>query len=165
MAFLEKFDKFNRMFSGCLQWVGFAGLLVMVFITCIDVIGAKIFRAPVFGSIDIAMVSQVVAISFAGASALILGRHIQVEFFMVLLPKRIQAVIDSIIHLLGLALFILIVWRLCLHGYTFQTGAEETATARIPLYPFAYGVALAGVPVCLIFIQRFLEAIVGIVKR
>jgi len=165
MAFLEKFDKFNRMFSSWFQWVGFAGLLVMVFITCIDVVGAKLFRAPVFGSIDIAMVSQLVAISFAAASALILGRHVQVEFFMVLLPKRVQAVIDSIIHLLGLALFILIIWRLCVHGYTFQTSGEETSTARIPLHPFAYGIALASAPVCLVFIQRFFEAIVGIVKK
>lgn len=165
MAFLEKFDRFNRMFSRWFQWVGFAGLLVMVFITCADVIGAKLFLTPVFGSIDIAMVSQLVAISFAAASALILGRHVQVEFFMVLLPERIQAVIDSIIHLLGLALFILIIWRLCVHGYIFQSGGEETSTARIPLHPFAYGIAFASVPVCLVFIQRFLDAIVRIVKK
>ena len=165
MAFLEKFDKFNRMISSWLQWVGFAGLLVIVFITCIDVVGSKLFRMPVFGSIDIAMLAQLVAISFAAAYALIIGRHVKVEFFMVLLPKRVQAVIDSIIHLLGLFLFILIVWRLCVHGYSYQMGNEETSTARIPLYPFAYGAALASIPVCLILIQRFLDAIVRIAKK
>ncbi len=165
MPGLEKFEKFNRRLSSWFEWIGLAGLLVMMFITCIDVIGAKLFLRPVLGAIDIVMLAQLVAISFAVASGLILGRHVQVEFFVILLPKRVQAVIECIIHLLGLSLFILIIWRLCIYGYSLQTGEEVSATARIPLYPFAYGIALASIPVCLVFLQRFLNAIVRVVKR
>ena len=165
MTALDKFEKFNRSLSGWFEWIGLAGLLVVMFITCIDVIGAKVFLRPVFGAIDIVMLSQLVAISFAAASVLILGRHVQVEFFVTMLPRRAQAVIDSIIHLLGLGLFILIIWRLCIHGYYLQTGEEVSATARIPLYPFAYGIALASIPVCLVFLNKFLNAIVRMVKR
>ena len=165
MTALEKFEKSNRRISGWFEWIGLIGLLVMMFITCIDVIGAKLFLRPVLGAIDIVQLAQLVAISFAVASALILGRHVQVEFFVILLPKRVQAVIDSIIHLLGLSLFILITWRLCVHAYSLQTGDEVSATALIPLSPFAYGIALASIPVCLVFLQRFLNAIVRVVKR
>ncbi|TFH48604.1 MAG: TRAP transporter small permease, partial [Methanothrix sp.] len=111
------------------------------------------------------MLSQVVAISFAAASALILGRHVRVEFFVVMLPGRVQALIDIIIHLLGLTLFIVIIWRLCVYGYLLQTGGEESATARIPLSPFAYSIALASIPVCLVFLLGFLNAIVRMAKR
>ncbi len=165
MTILQKFEKNNSRLSGWFEWIGFAGLLVMVFITCIDVIGAKLFLKPILGAIDIVMLAQLVALSFAAASALILGRHVQVEFFVILLPRRARAVIESIIHLLGLGLFILIVWRLYVYGYDLQTGKEVSATARIPLFPFAYGVALASVPVCLVFIQQFFIAIVKVVKR
>jgi len=165
MPGLEKFEKFNRRLSSWFEWIGLAGLLVMMLITCIDVIGARLLLRPVLGAIDIVQLAQLVAISFAVASALILGRHVQVEFFVILLPKRVQAVIDSIIHLLGLSLFILITWRLCVHGYSLQTGEEVSATALIPLSPFAYGIALASIPVCLVFLQRFLNAIVRAVKR
>ena len=165
MVFLSKLDKFNRLISGWFEWVALAGFLMMMFITCVDVIGAKLFRTPILGAIDIVMLSQVVAISFTTASALILGRHVCVEFFMVMLPKRAEAIIDSIICLLGLALFILIVWRLFVYGYSFQIGGEESATARIPLYPFAYGVALSGIPVCLVFLSRFFKAIERMVKK
>jgi len=165
MPGLEKFEKFTRRLSSWFEWIGLAGLLVMMFITCIDVIGAKLFLRPVLGAIDIVMLAQLVAISFAVASGLILGRHVQVEFFVILLPKRVQAVIECIIHLLGLSLFILIIWRLCIYGYSLQTGEEVSATARIPLYPFAYGIALASIPVCLVFLQRFLNAIVRVVKK
>lgn len=165
MTALEKFEKSNRRISGWLEWIGLIGLLVMMFITCIDVIGAKLFLRPVLGAIDIVMLAQLVAISFAVASTLILDRHVQVEFFVILLPERVQAVIDSIIHLLGLSLFILITWRLCVHGYSLQTGNEVSPTALIPLSLFAYGIALASIPVCLVFLQRFFNAIVRVVKR
>jgi TRAP-type C4-dicarboxylate transport system permease small subunit len=165
LTVLDKFEKFNRSLSGWFEWIGLVGLLVVMFITCIDIIGAKLFLRPVFGAIDIVVLSQLVAISFAAAFALILGRHVKVEFFVTRLPRRAQAVIDSIIHLLGLGFFILIVWRLCVHGYSLQTGKEVSATARIPLYLFAYGIALASIPVCLVFLHQFLDAIVRALKR
>jgi TRAP-type C4-dicarboxylate transport system permease small subunit len=137
----------------------------MMLLTCIDVIGAKLFLRPVFGAIDIVMLAQIVAISFAVPSSLILGRHVQVEFFVRILPERLRAVIECVIHLLGLGLFILIIWRLCVLGYSFQIGGEGSATARIPLYPFAYGIALASIPVCLVLLFQFLSSIVRVAKR
>jgi len=94
---LERFEKFNRLLSSWFEWIGLAGLLVVMFITCIDIIGAKIFLHPVFGALDIVMLAQLVAISFAAAFALILGRHVRVEFFVTRLPRCAQAVIDSIV--------------------------------------------------------------------
>jgi TRAP-type C4-dicarboxylate transport system permease small subunit len=165
MTVLEKFEKFNRLLSGWFEWIGLAGLLVVMFITCIDVIGAKVFLKPVFGAIDIVMLSQLVAISFAASFALILGRHVRVEFFITRLRGRAQAVVECVISLLGLVLFILIIWRLSVYGYSLKEGSEVSPTALIPLYPFAYGAALASIPVCLVFLSRFLNALSGMVKR
>ena len=165
MTFLDKFEKFNRLVSSWFEWVGLVGLLVMMFITCIDVIGAKLFLRPVFGAIDIVMLSQVVAISFAAAMTLILGRHVQVEFLITRLPRRVQAVTDIIVFFLGLFFFVLVVWRLCVHGYHFQTGGEVTATAGIPLHLFADGIARASIPVCLVLLLGFLKSIGRIVQR
>lgn len=162
---LERLEKFNRLLSGGFQWIGIVGLLVMMLITCIDVIGSKLFLRPVLGAIDIVMLSQLVAVSFAAAYALILDRHVHVDFFVVILPKRLQALIASLMHLLGLTLFVLVVWRLCLYGYLLQTGSEVSPTARIPLYLFAYGISLASVPVCLIFFLQFLNSITRVLKK
>jgi TRAP-type C4-dicarboxylate transport system permease small subunit len=162
---LRKLEEFNRSLSGRLEWIGLAGLLIMMVITCIDVIGAKVFLKPVFGAIDIVMLGQIVAISFGAAFSLLLGRHVQVEFFVPLLPRRVQAVTDSIVSLLGLILFALIIWRLCAYGYSLQTGGEVSATARIPMAPFAYGIAVASVPVCMVFFLEFLNSLIRIVKK
>ena len=162
---LDKFEKFNRRFSGWFEWVGAAGLLLVMLVTCIDVIGAKLFLWPLRGTIDMVMLFQLVAVAFACAVTLIIGRHVRVEFFVTRLPRRAQAVINSLVSLLGLGLFILIVWRLSVLGYYFQTGGETTPTAYIPLYPFAYGVALASIPVCLVLLHELLSSLARVVKR
>jgi len=165
MRMLEKFDRFNRKVSGWAEWIGFGALFLMVALTSVDVIGAKLFRTPVFGALDIMMLAQLIAISFAGAMALILGRHVQVEFFMILLPKRVQVLVDILINFLCLVFFIIIVWRLFVHGYDLQIGKEETMTAGIPLHPFTYASALAIIPFCLVFLQRVFSSILSVVKH
>ena len=156
---LDRFERFNSRLSNWLEWVGLVAILLMVLITCADVVGAKIFLRPVFGAIDIVMLAQLAAISFAASATLIVGKHIEVEFFVVLFPKRLQAVVAAFTHLLGLALFAAIIWRLILYGYTLQINGEVSSTARIPLHFFAFGVALACVPVCLILVHKFLKSI------
>ena len=165
MNFLEKFESFNRRVSDWFERVGVCGLLLMMAITCADVIGAKVFKQPVYGALDIVMFAQLVAISYATAFALILGRHVAVEFFVILLPARLQAIVDSVISFLGLTLFALIVWRLAAYGYSLQIGGEVSATLRMPLYPFAYCIALASIPVVLVFLVDMLKAIVRIFGR
>ena len=165
MTTLAKFERFNRLIGGLMEWVGIFAYLSIMVITCVDVVGAKLFRIPVFGAIDIVMLAQLLAICFAASITLINGRHIQVEFFTLLLPKRIQAIIDCIVHLIGFTLFLLIVWRLFIFGYSFQEGGEETATAYIPLFPFVYCAAAACIPVCLIFLHHFFGSVIKVVKN
>jgi len=162
---LEKFEKFNHTLSNWAAWIGFVAIFLMVVLTCVDVIGAKVFRQPVFGALDMMTLGQLIAVSFAAAMALIQGRMVQVEFFVPLLPKRVQAIVDSVVQLLCLGLFILIAWRLFTHGYHLQSGGEVTATAHIPVSPFTYASALAMVPVCLVILQQFLHAIRRVIKN
>jgi TRAP-type C4-dicarboxylate transport system permease small subunit len=161
----SKFERLNRKICGWIEWIGFGALFLMVILTCVDVIGAKFFRTPVFGALDIMMLAQLIAVSFAGAMAMILGWHVQVEFFMILFPKRIQAAVDCFVALLCLVLFVCIVWRLFAHGYDLKIGGEETATARIPVFPFAYASAAAMIPFCLIFIQKLIDYFLKVVKN
>ena len=165
MPALKKFEKFNQNISSAIEWVGLIGFLVMMLITTVDVIGAKVFLHPVFGALDSVMQAQLIAMSFAAATTLVAGRHVAVEFFVPLLPKPAQKVVDVFVNVLGLALFVILVWRLTEHAYSLQIENEVTPTARIPLYPFAYGAAVACIPVCLVYLHYLLESILRLVKR
>ena len=161
---LDKLEKFNRRFSEWFEWIGAAGLLLIMLITSVDVVGAKVFSWRLFGALDVVMLSQTIAIGFAAAVTLIIGRHVRVEFFVSRLPERTRAVVDSIIFLLGLGLFITIIWRLSVLGLSFQNSGEYSATAHIPIYPFVYAIAAANIPVCLVLFHGLLKSIARVVK-
>jgi TRAP-type C4-dicarboxylate transport system permease small subunit len=156
---LGKFEKFNRRLCGGFEWLGIAAMLLMMVITCIDVVGAKVFRSPILGALDIVQLSQIMAIAFALSMAQVLRRHVQVESFFRLLPGRAQAVINIIVSLIVFVFFIVIIWQLCVLGYSFQTSGEYSPTAYIPLYPFAYVIALACIPFCLVLLVEFVNSL------
>jgi TRAP-type C4-dicarboxylate transport system permease small subunit len=162
---IDKLEKLNETLIHKIEWIGFAALIMMMVITCLDVIGAKVFLNPIHGALDSVEIAQLVAISFAAGAALIHGRHIEVEFFVVLLPKRVQAGIAFFIQLLGVALFAAIVWRLAQHAYYFQAGGEVSPTARIPLFPFTYGAALACIPVFIVLLLEAIKSFFRVVRR
>jgi len=162
---LDKLEKFNRLLSGGFEWIAFAGLLVMMLVTCVSVVGSKLFLWPVPGNVDIVTLAQIVAITFAAAFTQIIGRHVRVEFFVSRLPKRAQAVLNSFVSLFLIALFVVIIWRSCLLGQSFQATGQVSLSARIPLHPFAYGIALASIPICLVFLREFLSSLAQVVKR
>ncbi len=161
----EKFENFNHKVSNWFEWVGLTGILLMMVITCIDVVGAKVFQWRLFGAIDIVMLSQIVAISFATSMSLILGRHIKVEFFIMRIPIFIQGIINCIVFILELCLFGLIIWRLFELGYSFQTSGEMSQTADIPYFPFAYGIAIASVPIVFILLSNFFKSFGRIIRK
>ena len=165
MSTLERFENLNQKISQFFELIGLAGMVFIVFITTLDVIGAKLFTRPVFGALDSVMISQVVAISFAAAITLIIGRHVEVEFLVTLFPKRIQLIIDLMVKILCLILFLIIVWRMTLFGHHIQVRNEVTPTARIPLYPFAYSVAIGCIPVCLVYISIIINSFLRLFKR
>ncbi len=165
MRFLQKFGRFNEKISLAMEWIAIAAILMMMAITTIDVIGSKMFLKPVFGALDVMAIAQLIAMSFAVSMALILGRHVQVEFFVMLLPDRAAAFIDCIVNLLGFILFILIVWRLSIFAYDLKIDGEVSSTARIQLYPYMFAAAFACIPVCLIYIHMFIDSIMKVIKK
>lgn len=159
---LDKFARFNETIGRWTTSAGLAAVVFMIVLTGADVVGTKSMRLPVPGALDMMALAQLVAITLAAGMTLVERRHVSVEFFVQLLPKRLQLLIECAVELLSLALFLLLVWRLFQLGYFQQTGNETTPTIRIPLAPFAYLAALALVPVCLVLVQRFLALLVGL---
>ena len=154
--FLERFERFNQSLSLTAEAVALAAVVFMILLTCLDVLGAKLFLRPVPGALDMMMMAQLIGVTFAAAATLVRGRHVAVEFFVLLLPKRAQGILALLVEIALLALFLLITWRLFAEALELQTSHEVTPTAAIPVAPFAYAAGLAMIPVCLVLLQRVL---------
>jgi TRAP-type C4-dicarboxylate transport system permease small subunit len=162
---LNQIDKFTRLFSRHLEWVGVIGIILMFLANFIDVIGAKFFLWPVPGATEVISFSQILAIAPAIAITLLLNRHIRVEFIIMRLPKRIRGAINSFSSFLSLVIFVLILWQSLLYGQSLQRAGEIGSTSHIPFYPFAYFIAFCSIPVCLAFLVEVLKSVSEVVKN
>ena len=136
----------------------------MTAITCADVI-LRLFRMPIPGTYEIVSFMGAVAVSFAVAHTSVEKGHVAVSLVVQLLPERAQAVIESILAVLGIILFALLAWQSVLYGLDCQSSGEVSLTLQLPFYPIIYGVAFAAVVVCLVLLVDFLNAITSARRR
>lgn len=162
---LNQMDKFTRLSSRYLEWIGVIGILLMFLVNFIDVVGAKLFLWPFPGATEVISFSQIVAIAPAIAFTLLLNRHIRVDFIVMRFPKRIRATISSFSSFLGLVIFVLILWQSYLYGQSLQKAGEIGSTSHIPFYPFAYFIAFCSIPVCLAFLVEILKSLAEVAKN
>jgi TRAP-type C4-dicarboxylate transport system permease small subunit len=139
------------------EWIGVGGVLIMVVVTCADVLGAKLLTTPVPGSTEIISLVQVAAIVFAMAATQRHKGHISVEMFVTKMTTRVRSFIKAVTSLLGLILFALLIFEGFRLGNRYLEAGEVTATVQIPYYPFAYAFSLALVPVAVMLLVDFIE--------
>ncbi len=156
---MQHVRQWARRLSTWCEWIGVAGVIVMVAVTCADVLGAKLFLMPVPGSTEIVSLAQVATIVFAVAATQRHKGHISVEMFYMKMSPRIQALTSALTSCLGLILFFILVYQGIQLGNGFLEAKEVTATVQIPFYPFAYGFSLAMVPVTLMLFIDLIDAL------
>jgi len=161
---LDRLEKLVNISSRWLNWVAGAGMVAMLALIVADVIGIKVFKWPIPGGIEIVGFLGVIITAFAVAYTQVMRGHIQVEFLVMRLPKRLNDGISAFVFLLGLALFVLLAWRSAQYGYALQRTGEVSMTQGIPFYLLVYAITLACVPVCLSLLAGFLRSVTKAVK-
>lgn len=144
------------------EWVGVVGVVVMVAVTCLDVIGAKLFLMPVPGAIEIVSLAQVTTMVFTIAATQRHRGHISVEMFVSSMRSKGRALARVFTACLGLVLFTTLIIEGVRLGNEYLRAGEVTATVQIPFYPFAYLFALALVPMAMMLLVDIITAIKGI---
>jgi len=162
---IERIERFTNFISKWLNWVAGIGLVVMLGLIVADVIGIKLFSNPIPGAIEIIAFLGVVVTAFAIAYTHVMRGHIKVEFLVIRLPARVQAIIASLVFVLGIILFALLAWRSYEYGRVLQTTGEVSMTQGIPFYPFVYALAFCCIPVCLVLLVELLKSVLKAVKK
>ena len=162
---IERLEKFAHSSSHRVNWVASVGLVAMFGLIVADIIGIKFFKHPIPGAIEMVGFLGVVVTAFAIAFTQVRRGHIQVEFFVMRLPKRAQAGVTALVSLLGIALFGLLAWQSYDFGRTLQVTGEVSMTQRIPFYPFVYAIAFCCLPICLLLVVDFLKSVTKAVKK
>lgn len=163
-SFIQKLEKYVRKISLWFNWIAGGGLVLMLLLVVGDIIGIKVFSAPIPGAIELVAFLGVVVIGFAVAYTQVLHGHINVDFIVMKFPPRFAAVIDVLMLILGMVFFILLAWRSFDYGYILQSSGEVSMTAKLPFYPFVYGMALCFLVTFLVILVEFFKSIMKVGK-
>lgn len=153
---IEKFEKALAVFSKWATIIAGIALLGMLAISIADIIGNKFFNKPVPGASELVSLMALVTTAFALSYSMIEKAHVQVDIIIGKMRGRLKAVFESFIALLGLGFFVLLTWYGVKYGFQLLKSNESSMTLRIPMYPFAFAIALGCLPACL---YLFLELV------
>jgi TRAP-type C4-dicarboxylate transport system permease small subunit len=162
--FIQKMEVYTNNLSKWLNWIAGGGLVLMLALVVGDIIGIKIFAAPIPGGIEYVGFLGVVVVGFAIAYTQVLHGHIRVDFIVMKFPPKFAAVIDILMLILGMGFFVVLTWRSIDYAYVVQASGEVSMTQGIPFYPFIYALSLCYLATFFVLVVEFLKSIVKVGK-
>ena len=160
----DALSKVIRPLSGVIYSVGLGVLAALMFMTAADVILRYLFNRPIAGTFDITMFMMAILVSFGLAYCAIKKGHVRVDLVVEHLPKRAQAIIDSITGLFAVGLFALITWQSAFYVMTLWSSGVKSMELVVPFYPYAGMVALGSACLTIVLIVDFLEFLSEAIK-
>ncbi|MDD5702813.1 MAG: TRAP transporter small permease [Dehalococcoidales bacterium] len=161
---VDRLERYVNNLSRWLSWIAGIALISMLVLTVADIIGIKIFASPVPGAIEVVAFMAVVVIGFAIAYTQAQHGHIAVDFIVMKLPPRANAIINPLMLILAMALFVFLAWRTLDYGQNLMATGEVSMTQRIPFYPFIFALAFCFLVTFLVLVMEFIKAILKVGK-
>jgi len=148
------FWRIHHFVSEKMKMFGAICLVAMALLTAVDVIG-RIFKHPIFGSVEIVTYLAVCVVAMALPFTHEAKGHIGVELFVLKLSKRTRAVIDMITGTASLALFMLLAWRMFIYAHSMKESGEVSMNLEFPEYIVIFIVACS----CVVFSLSIVKAV------
>ena len=118
----------------------------MMMLTIADVVLRFLFDSPIQGGADMSAMTLVVVVACSIGYSARSGGQVVVELFADAFSEKVSRTVDFGMHLIGLAMLVILVWRLLESGLSASEVGETTTTIHIPFEPFyyilAFGMAL-----------------------
>ena len=151
------FEKTITGFSSLFNMVASAALVAMMLLTCSDVFMRYLFNSPITGTYDLVGLLGAVLASFAMPYTMLKKGHVAVEILIQSLSRGKQLVIETFTHLLGISLFLVLVWQAILLSRDMKAAGEVTPTLLLPFYPILYCMAVCFFGLCLAILVNLLH--------
>ena len=140
------YGKALRVVVFALAVISGAGVLAIMLVTCADVIlRLRWINHPFVGAYDIVKIAGAISLAAALPYTTAVKGHVAIEYFFHRLNRRGRLVIDSLIRLLGMALFAFLAWRSVLYGLAFCRTGQVSQTLQLPVFwvPYVIGFCCA----------------------
>lgn len=140
-----------------LNIVASASLFSIILLTCLDVSMRYFFNSPLTGTYDLVGLMGAVIAAFAMPYTMLEKGHVAVEILIQSLSRGVQLFIETVTHLVGIALFLVLVWQCILLALDMKAAGEVTPTLLLPFYPIVYCMAVCFFVLCLAILLNLLH--------
>jgi len=149
-----------RQLSRLLNLIAGASITFIMLLTVTDVI-LRFFRRPIVGTYELVAFTGALVIGFALPITSWARGHIFVDFVVLKLPRKMQAVCNVATRCAGIVLFYLIARNLINVGMDLQKSGELSPTLQLPFYYVAYAVAISCFVQCLVLLCDIVKVFGG----
>jgi TRAP-type C4-dicarboxylate transport system permease small subunit len=131
--------------------------VVMMVLTCADVFMRYLLNRPITGTYDLVGLLGAVLASFGMPYTMLKKGHVAVEILIQSLSRGMQLIVETFTHLLGISLFLVLVWQAILLSRDMKAAGEVTPTLLLPFYPIVYCMAVCFFGLCLAILVNLLH--------
>ncbi len=158
-------QRIARTISHILGSAGIGFIIILMFITCIDVLGRYIFNRPLSGTYELSELCMASLTLLGWAYTQALKSHIDIDLLYTHLPRKTRTVLDLIIPLLGIALFVFVAWQSIYFITDSFKWHETTEMLKIPTWTFKSLIFIGAVAISLQFLADFITALQKTMRR
>ncbi len=115
-----------------------AMLLALACVTCADVIGRELFRAPIKGADELTIVFMAISVYAVFASICWREEHVCVDLIDMVWPKPLTGARQIALNLLAAAFMAVVTWRVWIVAGRLTEDGEVTEYLRLPKGALTY---------------------------
>ena len=161
MTYLERIiNALNRWLS----WIAGGLLVAMMLFTVVNMLMRQVY-VPFAGTAEVIGWLAALVAAFALGYTQIHRGHTRVDILVSRFPPRVQAIIDSIMFFVGMALFGVATWQIVRLANRYWELGSVSETLYVIFFPLIYMVALGCAFLCLVLLLDFLKSVAEAVKR
>ncbi len=138
-------------------------LVLMMVLVFVNVVLRAVWK-PILGTYEFTGFLASITITFALAHCAVKKGHIAITIFADMLPDRVQAILDSLVAILGTVLYAVISWQCVKYAINLYEIDEVSPATATPFYPFIFAVAFGLLMFALILLNDVIKSIGEIFK-
>ena len=158
MSRIDSFTKFAEKWANVFNWVAMffiAGLLVL---TVSDVIGSKL-KMPIPAGYYLTGFVLLLVCAFGVAQAEVKGRHIRIDILLVRLSERARGRFGIFSNIVSAAIVAAVIITSIQYGFYLIDFGLVTMDLEIPLFPFAFIIAIGVIPLFFVLVSEVFDSI------
>jgi TRAP-type C4-dicarboxylate transport system permease small subunit len=120
---------------------------------------------PILGTYEFTGFLASVTIALALAHCAVKKGHVAITLFGERLPERAQAVLATIVGVLGTGLFVVLAWQCSKYAITMYKSGEVSPTTETPFYPFVFVVAFGLLTLAIVLLNDVFKSLRRIIMK